>query len=180
MSLIIHTTAACNRLRRPSACYCAGVGIFFFVKTFRWNSGSVQWKAISLFAFVSIALAPVQPAFAAFGGGTPTIPNSNLLTGDVADPRIDGSTGAFTQKISLDIPPGRNGLQPDVSLQYNSQNTSDGIVGYGWSLSIPYIQYLNKTGSQNFYSSNSNFISSIDGELAYDNGSSTPASPVPA
>src|SRR5262249_7434666 len=83
------------------------------------------------------------------------------------------------QKVPLDIPPGRNGLQPDVSLQYNSQNTSDSIVGYGWTLSIPYIQRLNKTGSQDLYGNNPYFTSSIDGELALDgttpvNSSSTP------
>jgi hypothetical protein len=61
--------------------------------------------------------------------------------------KVDGSTGAFTQQIPLDIPPGRNGLQPDVTLDYNSQRTKDSIVGYGWNLSIPYIERLNKTGS---------------------------------
>jgi Resolvase, N terminal domain len=39
-------------------------------------------------------------------------------------------------------------MQPDVSLIYNSRNTDqDSVVGYGWSLSIPYIERLNKTGS---------------------------------
>src|SRR5437764_262457 len=100
---------------------------------FRLSAGSVQSKVISLIILASATLAPVQ-AFAAFGGGTPTVPNSNVLSGQAEDPKIDGSTGAFTQRIPLDIPPGRNGLQPDISFQYNSQNTSDGIVGYGWSL----------------------------------------------
>ncbi len=55
----------------------------------------------------------------------------------------------------------------------NAPKTADGkgynvvlsIVGYGWQLSIPYIQRLNKTGSQNLYATNSYFTSSIDGEL---------------
>ena len=81
-------------------------------------------------------------------------------------PKIDGATGAFTQSIPLDIPPGRNGLQPDVTLDYNSQRTQDSIVGYGWQLSIPYIQRLNKTGSQNLYGNTPYFTSSFDGELA--------------
>jgi len=61
-------------------------------------------------------------------------------------PKTDGATGALTQTIRLDIPPGRNGVQPDLALKYNSQNAQDGIVGYGWTISIPYIQRLNKTG----------------------------------
>jgi hypothetical protein len=119
----------------------------------------------SLFVFASIALTPIQQAFAAFGDGTPTIPNPSVFGLTIDQDRIDGASGAFTRKISLDIPPGRSGLQPDVSLQYGSQNTSDGIVGYGWSLSIPYIERLNKTGSQNLYATSSYFVSSIDGEL---------------
>jgi hypothetical protein len=67
--------------------------------------------------------------------------------------------------LKLDIPPGRNGVQPDLALQYNSQKIEDGIAGYGWTITIPYIQRLNKTGSQNLYNV-PYFTSSIDGELA--------------
>ena len=85
----------------------------------RWKCESVQSKAISLI-IVATTLAPVQPAFAAFGGGSPTVPNASVFSAQTEDPKIDGSTGAFTQRVPLDIPPGRNGLQPDVSLDYNS------------------------------------------------------------
>jgi hypothetical protein len=82
-------------------------------------------------------------------------------------PQVNQQTGALTEKISLDIPPGRNGLQPDVSLEYNSQQTNqDSEVGYGWSFSVPYIERLNKTGSENLYGSTPYFTSSVDGELA--------------
>ena len=81
----------------------------------------------------------------------PSLKNPDIFS-DTAQPKINGSTGAFTQSIPLDIPPGRNGLQPDITLDYNSQRTQDSIVGYGWQLSIPSIQRLNKTGSQNLYS----------------------------
>jgi hypothetical protein len=130
-------------------------------------------SAVLVFCFV---LSPAQPAFAAFGDGTPTVPNPTVFTAADA-PKVNGQSGAFTQRVPLDIPPGRNGLQPDVSLQYNSQNTSDGIVGYGWSLSVPYIQRLNKTGSQKLYGSNPYFTSSADGELVPDTTSSAGIAP---
>ncbi len=38
-------------------------------------------------------------------------------------------------------------------------------VGYGWSLSIPYIQRINKTGSQTLYGPSPFFTSSLDGEI---------------
>jgi YD repeat-containing protein len=125
-------------------------------------------RLVTIALIFSVVISPAQPVFAAFGDGTPTIPNASVFNEQSEAPRIDGASGAFTQRIPLDIPPGRNGLQPDVSLQYNSQNTSDSMVGYGWSLSIPYIQRLNKTGSQDLYGNNQYFTSSIDGELAID------------
>src|SRR5262245_54010788 len=104
-------------------------------RKFHWKVGSVQSKVISLLSVASIILTPASYAYATFGDGTPTIANSNVFGQTIEQDRIDGATGAFTQKVPLDIPPGRNGLQPDVSLNYNSQNTQDGIAGYGWSLS---------------------------------------------
>jgi hypothetical protein len=133
--------------------------------TFRLRQGSVHPKAISLITLAAAVLTPLSNAYASFGDGTPTIPNPSVFGQTIDQNHVDGASGAFTQKIALDIPPGRNGLQPDLSLQYNSQNTSDGIVGYGWSLDIPYIQRLNKTGSQDLYATSSYFTSSIDGEI---------------
>src|SRR5690349_20063880 len=110
---------------------------------FSSRRGAVIAKTVSLLLLVTIDCTPLSPVLAAFGDGTPTIPNADAFSGDKFAPYVDGSSGAFTQKIQLDIPPGRSGLQPDLSLQYNSQSAADGIVGYGWSLSIPYIQRLN-------------------------------------
>ena len=109
---------------------------------------------------------PTSPSFASFGSGEPTSALSSVFTFQNTSPKVDGSSGALTQRVQLDIPPGRKGVQPDVALVYNSQNTQDSIVGYGWALSIPYIQRLNKTGSQDLYGSNPYYTSSIDGELA--------------
>ena len=116
-------------------------------------------KFIAAILILLLNLTPVSPVFAAFGHRTPTTQEPNVFT-DTALPKIDGATGAFTQSIPLDIPPGRNGLQPDVTLDYNSQRTQDSIVGYGWQLSIPYIQRLNKTGSQDLYGNTPYFTSS--------------------
>ena len=82
--------------------------------------------------------------------------------------KIDKNTGALDTTYPISIPPGRNNLQPDVDLVYNSQNTQFGsIVGEGWSISIPYIERLNKTGVDNLYSTSTlnYFMSSLDGEL---------------
>ena len=45
---------------------------------------------------------------------------------------IDG--GAFSYSLPVPLPPGRAGMQPSVSLNYNSQQ-GEGLAGVGWNLS---------------------------------------------
>ena len=133
---------------------------------FRWKLGSVQSKAISLLTFAAIIFPLLAPTYTYATDYPPSVPNATVFSGQTEAPKVDEPTGAFTQRVSLDIPPGRDGLQPDLSLNYNSQDTEDGIVGYGWSLSIPYIERLNKAGSQDLYNDDVYFTSSMDAELA--------------
>ncbi len=80
-------------------------------------------------------------------------------------PQADPATGALVYSYPFTLPPGRSGLQPDLKLQYNSQQLDDqNVVGYGWSLSVPYIERLNKHGSDKIYTS-TDFSSSLSGEL---------------
>lgn len=108
------------------------------------------------------------------GSNAPTTQAPNLFSYQSIAPQVDKNSGALTQKIKLDIPPGRKGLQPDVSLVYNSQRLQDdSIVGYGWSVSIPYIERMNKTGTNKLYTDNY-FYSSVSGELATTSATTTP------
>lgn len=79
------------------------------------------------------------------------------------------TTGALTYQYPIVVPPGRNGLQPDLLLSYNSQsasvdNIADTVFGSGWSMNIPYIQRINRTGLEDLYSATL-FESSMNGEL---------------
>jgi len=81
-------------------------------------------------------------------------------------PEIDKNTGALSYNFPVSLPSGRNNLQPEIALSYNSNlNEQNSVFGYGWSISIPYIQRLNKTGIDSLFSSNY-FYSSLDGELS--------------
>jgi Salmonella virulence plasmid 65kDa B protein len=54
--------------------------------------------------------------------------------GESFSPDLHTGTGNLTVPIA--IPPGRNKLQPDVSLVYSSGH-GNGLFGLGWALSIP-------------------------------------------
>lgn len=74
------------------------------------------------------------------GGSGQTIPVSvkeGAAAGNVVDPNVSSEPGAFTYQYTFSIPPGRNGMSPNVTLSYSSANGSDTGFGYGWGLSIP-------------------------------------------
>ncbi len=74
-------------------------------------------------------------------------------------------TGALSYDIPIVIPPGRNGMQPSLSLVYNSQqDDNESIVGYGWSLSVPYIERIARKGVNRLYDEHF-FYSSLSGEI---------------
>ena len=81
---------------------------------------------------------------------------------------VDENSGAMVYSYPITIPNGRGGATPNLSLNYSNQSASDNdIFGYGWSLSLPYIEVLNKEGVNKLYSTSSTayFYSSLSGEL---------------
>lgn len=121
--------------------------------------------------------APVPPAG---GDNTPPVktqaltssssvaPNKwlNSYADNLRPPEADNVSGAFVHQVAITTPAGRNGLQPNLALQYNSQDKdSENIFGAGWSMGIPLIERVNKSGNQNMYVK-TDFTSTLDGELA--------------
>lgn len=56
--------------------------------------------------------------------------------------------GAATYNLPIEVPPGINGIVPQIGLTYSSQS-QNGIVGYGWNISG--LSSISKVGSNKFF-----------------------------
>lgn len=63
--------------------------------------------------------------------------SSDLKDGDAS---VATQTGAFQYGYPIQVPPGRNGMSPQLSLSYSSQAATFGGIAAGWTLSIPEIR----------------------------------------
>ncbi len=82
------------------------------------------------------------PVIAAVETSTGDNSLTSLLFPSVA---AEPNTGAATAAIQIEVPPGRKGIQPSLTLQYNS-NGENGWVGVGWDVPGSFIKRNTKYG----------------------------------
>lgn len=120
---------------------------------------AVAFTTITFFIFSLTLYAqspPPQP---------PAVPDTVTPQKSTLNITPDESTGAFIYDFPVTAPPGRLGIQPNLSLEYNSQNQDNSsIFGYGWSINIPFIGRRNLHGTDQLYAS-LDFFSSLSGDL---------------
>lgn len=88
--------------------------------------------------------------------------------------QTDLFTGQATIQIPFPTPPGRQGIEPDLTLIYHSGN-ADSWVGPGWSLELGMIERSTKHGVPNYDDSRDTFVArlkGVQGELVHGEGNS--------
>src|SRR6266568_2463311 len=73
-------------------------------------------------------------------------------------------TGAFTYNFPIEVPPGISGMQPELSLDYNSM-LQNGWVGVGWDLSLGSIQRSVRNGVPK-YDDSDTFLITLKGQTS--------------
>src|SRR6478735_3005122 len=108
--------------------------------------------------------APDHPTAASFEQST----LANLKVGDptagveLIRPPGASSDGAAHLAYRLLVPPGRRGMQPDLTLEYNS-DASNGWLGLGWNLSVSKIAIDTRFGAPEYSPDKESELYALDG-----------------
>src|SRR5437867_2890572 len=78
-------------------------------------------------------------------GAAQTSDPDYALTGVGGSMQPDLFTGTLATSIPIEVPPGRHGIQPGLSLQYWN-GSGDGWLGLGWKLEVGAIQRQTRFG----------------------------------
>lgn len=153
------------------------------IKTFYFNTNSKKWIAIerdsidkqnksilsSTTHFTDYVNGIIQtPESPETDGFTPTMmsdikavdPSSEMTL--ITPPQVS-QKGEANVSYPIKIPAGRNGLQPQLAIQYSSDG-GNGWLGEGWGFSSPSISIDTKWGTPTFDSVNESEIYMLNGE----------------
>lgn len=103
--------------------------------------------------------APYGSILDSTGLGNNGLNYSRVVGSIIGQAGVSGS-GAGTYHIPIQVPKGNNGMEPELSISYNSQNPSSGIMGRGWNLSG--VSSISTTGRNYYYDGEKGAISEED------------------
>jgi hypothetical protein len=113
--------------------------LFFFVLTCNNLLYANNANGAETSTNASVNAVGSTPAYAATGGAVADKPPVNVnmpvsnFNGTMAGAAsVNGGQAGYS--VPIDLPPGRNGMQPNISLNYSSA-AGNGIAGVGWSMS---------------------------------------------
>ena len=126
--------AGVNKIRAVATISKGGPNVDYLnVTTSATNSSSTSSKLSSSSVSSSQASSPIVWNKAGFDPFNDDMGSDPLYMGDFSGKYTVDESGAFNYSIPLQVAPGINGMQPNLTMQYNS-NMKNGLFGYGWSL----------------------------------------------
>jgi RHS repeat-associated protein len=112
---------------------------------FKYAAGTGQKFSAKIDA--GLLFPPTTNTYANAAGVITTDPTQGGVVGAIPGQFSVSPSGSANYVIPIEVPAGINGMQPNVSLVYNSQG-GNGIAGWGWNLSG--IPVISKRGSDLF------------------------------
>ncbi|MDA8239073.1 MAG: FG-GAP-like repeat-containing protein, partial [Nitrospiraceae bacterium] len=88
---------------------------------------------------------PTEPTSPLIGTQEVVKVSAQLSAGTGATVSTLGNSGAAGASIPIEVPPGRNGIAPNLTLSYNSSK-GNGWIGVGWDISLGAISRSTKRG----------------------------------
>ena len=127
--------AGVNKIRAVATISKGGPNVDYLnVTTSVTNSSSTSSKLSSSSVSSSQASSSIVWNKAGFDPANDDLGSYPLYLGDFSGQYSVDESGAFNYSIPVVIPPGINGVEPELSLIYNSKS-GNGLLGYGWSVS---------------------------------------------
>jgi len=153
------------------------------IRTYFFDEGSKHWKALPTDTieyesgmivsktthFTDMINAVIQvPESPETGAHTPTSikdikaadPSANI---NVIQPPSANSMGNANLGYPIVVPPGRQGMQPQLGIQYNSGG-GNGWLGLGWDLSIPQVSIDTRWGVPRYNANNETETYMLNGQ----------------
>lgn len=109
----------------------------------RVRSGRRRWWIGVLLASTILLLITTIPRSASDPVAPVQSGQGPASQGTTVSGSVSTFSGSFSTSVPIEVLPGRNGLQPSVSLSYASSN-ADGIAGVGWGFPV---SSITRTGS---------------------------------
>ncbi len=97
-------------------------------------------------ASILAVLGSIEPSHGSPGGvfdvEVPVLGGDAPIKRDIkdGDASVSTQTGSLSYSFPIEVPPGRLGIQPTISLTYSSQSPLVGGVAAGWTLELPEIR----------------------------------------
>jgi hypothetical protein len=85
------------------------------------------------------------------------IVNNRPLGMTTVAPAVDPQTGAVVHSIPIEVPPGINGIQPDIALTYSSGRPLS-FLGTGWTLELGAIERSTSFGPPSYDDAKDRFV----------------------